>query len=208
MEAFDRKQHWEQVYQNKPLETVSWYQPVPETSLAYFRQQQIAADAAIIDIGGGDSFLADHLLQLGYKDISVLDISEAAIERAKERLGADAIKIQWIVSDILAFKPSVAYDCWHDRAAFHFLTKDEDIQTYRLLAAAHIKAGGLMIMGTFSENGPKKCSGIDIRQYSVEELKGLFQTDFELIASEQTDHPTPFDTIQHFTFCCFRRREN
>lgn len=206
MEDFERKKHWETIYQTKELNEVSWYQPNPETSLQFFQQLEIPVTAKIIDIGGGDSFLTDHLLDLGYQDLSVLDVSETAIERAKQRLGERAKDVKWIVSDISDFQPTTSYDCWHDRAAFHFLTKDVEVEKYVQMASKAITTGGKMIIGTFSEQGPKKCSGIDIRQYSETTMTDLFSRYFQKITCITADHKTPFDTTQNFVFCSFRKQ--
>ena len=152
MENQERKKHWENIYQTKQLNEVSWYQPVPQTSLDLISKYVKSFDAKIIDIGGGDSFLVDHLIELGYTNISVLDISEAAIERAKIRLGENANKVSWIVSDISKFEPTEKYDFWHDRAAFHFLTNKVEIQSYVQLVQASINSNGILSIGTFSDN--------------------------------------------------------
>ncbi len=205
MEDFNRKEHWENIYQTKDLEDVSWYQPVPETSLAFFRKFDIPKSAKIIDIGGGDSLLVDHLLDLGYDDISVLDISEAAIDRAKKRLGDKASEVKWIVADAAYFEPTEKYDFWHDRAAFHFLTDDTDIEKYISTAKDSINPSGLLVIGTFSEKGPKKCSGIEIKQYSEQSLNDRFKDSFKKIDCMTDDHQTPFGTTQNFVFCSFKR---
>jgi 2-polyprenyl-3-methyl-5-hydroxy-6-metoxy-1,4-benzoquinol methylase len=205
MENQERKKHWEKIYQTKQLNEVSWYQPVPQTSLDLISKYVKSFDAKIIDIGGGDSFLVDHLLELGYTNISVLDISEAAIERAKIRLGENANKVSWIISDISKFEPTEKYDFWHDRAAFHFLTNKEEIQSYIQLVQASINSNGVLAIGTFSENGPLKCSGIEITQYNEDSLSNLFTNGFEKIESFLVDHPTPFDTVQNFVFGMFRK---
>ncbi len=205
MEKQERKKHWETIYQTKQLNEVSWYQPVPQTSLDLVSKYVKSFDAKIIDIGGGDSFLVDHLLKLGYTNISVLDISEAAIERAKKRLGELAKNVTWIVSDISTFSPTEKYDFWHDRAAFHFLTNKEEIQSYVQLVQASINSNGVLAIGTFSENGPLKCSGIEISQYTEESIAQLFKNGFEKIESFLVDHPTPFDTVQNFVFGVFMK---
>jgi 2-polyprenyl-3-methyl-5-hydroxy-6-metoxy-1,4-benzoquinol methylase len=206
MENFNRKNHWESIYQTKQLNEVSWYQPVPQTSLDLISKYVKSYDAKIIDIGGGDSFLVDHLLQLGYTNISVLDISEAAIERAKIRLGENTNKVSWIVCDISKFEPTEKYDFWHDRAAFHFLTDKEDINRYISTVNKAITTNGILTIGTFSESGPKKCSGIEITQYTEESLANLFPNEFEKIESFYVDHSTPFDTVQNFVFGVFRKK--
>lgn len=205
METFDRKKHWEKIYETKELKDVSWYQPTPETSLSFFKQFNVPVNAKIIDVGGGDSLLVDHLLDTGYKDITVLDISEAALERAKKRLGTKAEMVKWIVADAATFKPTEKYDFWHDRAAFHFLTQEQEIENYLDTVQKSIKPTGVLVIGTFSEQGPKKCSGIEIKQYSEKSMIERLQKFFEKIKCITVDHKTPFDTIQNFVFCSFRK---
>ncbi len=205
MENFDRKKHWENIYQTKELKDVSWFQPTPETSLDFFKQFNVPTTAKVIDIGGGDSFLVDHLLDLGYQDISVLDISASAIDRAKQRLGEKAKNVKWIVADAATFKPTEKYDFWHDRAAFHFLTDEQEISTYLQTAQESINPTGVLVIGTFSEQGPKKCSGIEIKQYSETTMTDRLKKFFEKIKCITVDHKTPFDTIQNFVFCSFRK---
>ena len=205
MENFNRKKHWETIYQTKELKEVSWYQPTPKTSLDFINKFDVSTTTKIIDIGGGDSFLVDHLLELGFQDITVLDISEAAIERAKNRLGEKAKLVKWIIEDVLNFIPTEKYDFWHDRAAFHFLTKQEEIDSYVEKATSFIQKNGILVIGTFSEQGPKKCSGIDIKQYSEESLTNCFEGRFQKLECIYVDHHTPSETIQNFVFCSFRK---
>ncbi len=206
MENFDRKAHWNNIYQTKDLKDVSWFQPRPETSLSFFKNFNVPLTAKIIDIGGGDSLLADHLLKLGYQNISVLDISAAAIDKAKERLGNDATKVNWIITDITAFEPTEKYDFWHDRAAFHFLTNGQDIATYLATAHKSITDTGVLVMGTFSELGPTTCSGIPIKQYTEETLTTQFSQFFEKKSCINIDHQTPSGSLQNFIFCSFRKK--
>ena len=194
-------------HQTKQINEVSWFQATPETSLDFIRQFNLSITAKIIDIGGGDSFLVDHLLELGYKDITVLDISEGALDRAKQRLGDRAKIIKWIVADAATFKPTEKYDFWHDRATFHFLTQEEEISNYLDTAQKSIKQNGIIVIGTFSENGPKKCSGIEIRQYSETTMTERLKLFFEKINCITIDHITPSGTIQNFIFCSFRKLE-
>lgn len=208
MEEIDRQKHWENIYQTKDLKDASWYQPTPVTSLEFLKHFNVPHSAKIIDVGGGDSFFADHLLDLGYENITVLDISSASLERAKKRLGDRAKKIKWVVADAAKFKPEEEYDFWHDRAAFHFLTDEKDIENYLDTIQKNIKPGGILVIGTFSENGPKKCSGIEIRQYSESSMTEKLQKYFEKIKCISVDHKTPFDTIQNFIFCSFRKPIN
>jgi 2-polyprenyl-3-methyl-5-hydroxy-6-metoxy-1,4-benzoquinol methylase len=205
MENFDRKKHWENVYQTKELKEVSWYQPTPITSLDFIKEFNVPKTAKIIDIGGGDSFLVDSLLDLGYTDVTVLDISSAAIERAKQRLAEKAQNVKWIVADAAAFNPIEKYDFWHDRAAFHFLTDEQDISSYLKIAEQNINSSGVLVIGTFSEDGPKKCSGINIKQYSESSMTERLKALFEKINCIRVEHHTPFDTTQNFVFCSFRK---
>ena len=201
----ERKDHWEKVYQTKELAEVSWYEPLPETSLRLISQLAPSRDAAIIDIGGGDSLLADHLLDLGYTNITVLDISMAAIERAKVRLGTKAIQIKWILSDMLLFTSTGKYDIWHDRATFHFLNKARDKEIYLQMVNNHLKAEGYLVISTFSLNGPEKCSSLPVQQYSEDSLNDFFNRYFKKIKCFIKNHKTPFQTLQQFIVCVFRK---
>ena len=202
--TFNIKKHWETVYETKTQEQVSWTQKIPKDSLDFIQSLKLNKDASIIDIGGGDSFLVDFLLADGYTNISVLDISSKAIERAKDRLGTNATKVTWIVSNIIDFKPEKNYDVWHDRAAFHFLTKENDIKTYVSTTEKYVSKN--LIIGTFSNDGPLKCSGLEITQYSRNKMQETFNSKFELVKSFIKNHQTPFNTIQNFTFCSFKKR--
>ena len=205
MENFNRIEHWENIYNTKQLNEVSWYQTKPITSLENIKKFAQSKSNKIIDVGGGDSFLVDHLLKEGFMDITVLDISSKSIERAKSRLGSKAERVKWIVSDITAFNPSEQYDIWHDRAAFHFLNESKDIDSYVHVANESIVSNGSLFLGTFSENGPKKCSGIEIKQYSEHTLSETFKDNFQKQGSFYIDHKTPFDTVQNFVFCSFKK---
>jgi ubiquinone/menaquinone biosynthesis C-methylase UbiE len=202
---FDRKKHWENIYQTKKFEEVSWYQSKPETSLEFIHEFNVPKNAAIIDIGGGDSFLVDYLLGEGYEDITVLDISEHALSRAKERLGDKAQKVKWIVADAATFKPDQKYDFWHDRAAFHFLTTEDEIENYIQTINQSLNNSGVIVIGTFSEEGPTKCSGIEIKQYSENTLGKKMGKFFEKMKCKIENHLTPSQTIQNFIFCSFRK---
>lgn len=205
MGHFDKKAHWENIYSTKELKDVSWYQPTPTTSLEFLKQFNVNKTAKIIDIGGGDSYLVDNLLEMGYQNITVLDISAAALERAKQRLGKHATKVKWIVADAATFKPTEQYDFWHDRAAFHFLTQEADINNYIETIRQNLKPSGVLIIGTFSEQGPTKCSGIEIKQYSEISMTERLQKFFEKVKCITVDHKTPFNTIQNFIFCSFKK---
>jgi ubiquinone/menaquinone biosynthesis C-methylase UbiE len=202
-----RKEHWEKVYTTKQFTEVSWYQQTPATSLRFIEELGIQKNAAIMDVGGGDSYLVDHLLNAGFTNITVLDISATAIEKAKQRLGAKAKLVNWVVSDITAYKPDRKFDCWHDRAAFHFLTTEEEIHKYLAVTNSAIANNGKIIVGTFSETGSEKCSGLPIKQYSESSLTTLIKKWFDKIKCIHTEHRTPFNTIQNFLFCSFKKHQ-
>ncbi len=199
-----RKEHWEKVYTTKEPNEVSWTQVVPKTSLALIHHSGIPKSASIIDVGGGDSMLVDHLLDEGFENVTVLDISSAALERAKQRLGAKALRVKWIASDVTEFMPTESYDLWHDRAMFHFLTSAEDVAAYLAITSQFVT--GFMTIGTFSDKGPDKCSGLTIHKYSEEALQEQFTKYFQRIECVTEEHITPFNTTQHFLFCLFARR--
>ena len=175
-------------------------------TLTYIVFDPTTKDAAIIDVGGGDSFFVDHLLDAGFINITVLDISDDAINKAKQRLGPKAGLVNWIVSDITEFVPFRKYDFWHDRAVFHFLTTKEKINKYFAVANKALPASGKMVIGTFSDKGPKSCSGLQVKQYSESALTTLIRKWFQKIKCIQTDHLTPLNTIQNFLFCSFKKR--
>ena len=200
------KAHWENVFETKQENEFSWFQEYPKTSIDFLELFNLPLDANIIDIGGGDSHFVDALLSKEYTNIYVLDISEKALERSKERLGDKANRVHWIVSDVVDFEPPIMFDFWHDRAAFHFLTKEERINKYVTLAENSISENGYLILGTFSENGPQKCSGLEIRQYNETSMSNRFEAQFERIKCIQEEHTTPFNTVQNFLFCSFKKK--
>jgi SAM-dependent methyltransferase len=197
------KEHWENIYATKGMREVSWFQKVPRTSLELINQVSENKQDAIIDIGGGDGFLVDNLLALGYTDITVLDISKNAIDRAKKRLGKLAEKVKWIVADITKFVPKQEYAIWYDRAVFHFLTEQKDKENYLELVNSAIS--GYFILATFSDQGPNKCSGLEICKYSELDLQAFFSVHFSMICSFKYNHPTPFGTYQNFIFSVFNK---
>ncbi len=199
------KDHWENIYQSKPLTDASWYEPIPETSLSIISRLKLPKDAAIIDIGGGDSLLADHLLALGYTNITVLDISSAAIERAKLRMGKQATLVNWVVSDMLVFKESKKFEIWHDRAAFHFLTDPQDQQLYLDNVNKNLKENGYLIISTFALDGPEKCSNLPVQQFSEISLCNKFGPYFKKLNCFTKEHLTPFRTLQQFLYCTFQK---
>lgn len=200
------KKHWETVYETKNPDQVSWTQNVPKTSLDFIHSFGLPKSAKLIDVGGGDSRLVDFLVDEGFENITVLDISAKALEKTRQRLGDKADKVHWIVSDITEFQPDTTYDVWHDRATFHFLTTKEQVAKY--MDTARKAVTGFLTIGTFSDQGPKKCSGLDIKQYTEETLTAELQNGFDKIRCVTEDHVTPFDTKQNFLFCSFRKHLN
>lgn len=198
----DNKGHWEKVYTEKSPNEVSWTQEVPQTSLDFISDFKLPKTARIIDIGGGDSKLVDFLLEDNYQNITVLDISEQALLRAQKRLGEKAKQVTWIISDILSFSPDQKYDLWHDRATFHFLTEPDQVERYVSIAQSSVS--GFITIGTFSTDGPKKCSGLDIKQYNEVKLQSTLSEGFTKIRCITEDHTTPFETKQNFLFCSFK----
>lgn len=200
------KAHWEHVFGTKKENEVSWFQPYPKTSVEFIELFNLPIDSNIIDIGGGDSRFIDALIEKGYKNVWLLDISTTAIEHTKARLGEKAKHVHFIASDIVDFEPEVKFDFWHDRAAFHFLTSEEHINKYVSIAEKAIKQDGYLILGTFSENGPTKCSGLEIKQYNEANMSVRFEKGFERIKCIEVEHQTPFNTVQNFLFCSFRKK--
>ena len=198
------KDHWENIYTNKQPHEVSWTQEIPTTSLKLIEELNLSKNANIIDIGGGDSRLVDHLLKMGFINLTVLDISAAAIERAKERLQADANKVKWVVSDILDFSPDTTYTLWHDRASFHFQITEDAINQY--LSILKKATEGYAIVGGFSTEGPKKCSALDIKQYNEKALQQcMAKAEFETMKTLRVDHITPMGGSQNFLFGVFQK---
>lgn len=200
----NKKSHWESIYQTKQPHEVSWTQEIPSLSLRLIEALNLQKDAEIIDVGGGDSKLVDFLLDYGYTNISVLDISEFAINRAKSRLGERAKNVTWIVSDVLEFQPLTTYQLWHDRAAFHFQTEASQIESY--LKFVEKSTDGYLVIGTFSDEGPKRCSGLDIQQYNEEQLISTFSKGpFTNLLCQREDHTTPSGSVQNFLFGVFKK---
>lgn len=198
-----RKQHWENVYADKsPLE-VSWYQKQPEISLHLIQNASADNNAAIIDVGGGASTLVDHLQANGYKNIAVLDISEAALKHAQQRLGSTSNDIEWIICDITEYRPSHPVDIWHDRAVFHFLTDEIDRKKYIKALKASLAPGGHLIIAAFAIGGPTRCSGLDIVQYDADKMQAELGADFQLIEQHSETHTTPANASQAFTYYKF-----
>jgi len=197
--------HWNSIYKIKAPEQLSWTQEVPATSLDFVHGFDLPKTARIIDIGGGDSRLVDYLLEEGFTNVTVLDLSAEALSRAQQRLGDKSKYAKWIVADVTAFQPAGEYDLWHDRAAFHFLTTEPQITAYLAIARRTVHPGGYAVIGTFSDNGPENCSGLPVRKYSEKDLTQELNKGFQKIKCITEDHRTPFDTIQNFLFCSFKR---
>ena len=202
----EKKTHWETMYQKKQFEDVSWFQETPTTSIAFFEKLKLPKSAKIIDIGGGESRFVDYLLDNGFKNVTVLDISATAVDKKKHALGDKAQRVKWVISDVVDFQPTEQYDFWHDRATFHFLTQQSDIEKYVTTIQQFVKPEGALILSTFSENGPTKCSGLDIKQYSETTLSERVEAFFTKVKCVIVDHITPFETVQNFIFCSFKRK--
>lgn len=204
----DAKSHWEKVYATKAPEAVSWYRAHLETSLALIERAAPDPSASIIDVGGGESTLVDDLLARGYHCITVLDVSQTAIEVSKKRLGSAAEEVSWLVADISKVQLlQNAYDVWHDRAVFHFLTGAEDRIAYVRQVAHAVRRGGHVIVSTFGPEGPTKCSGLDVARYDAHSLHEQFGVRFRLVDSTKEIHQTPFGTTQQFLYCYCRMEE-
>ena len=201
----DVKTHWERVYTTTKPESVSWYRAHLETSLALIERAAVALSASIIDIGGGESTFVDDLLLRGYKNLTVLDVSQTAIEVTKKRLGSAAEQVRWLVGDILEIELEPrAYDLWHDRAVFHFLTTPGQRDAYVRQVASAVRPGGHVIVSTFGPEGPTKCSGLEVMRYDAESLHDEFGRRFRLVESSKELHQTPFGITQQFLYCYCR----
>ncbi|MCR4290024.1 MAG: class I SAM-dependent methyltransferase [Candidatus Scalindua sp.] len=203
--SFNCKKHWENVYgQKRPVE-VSWYQVGPTVSLKLIASTEIDHAAKIIDVGGGTSVLVDKLLDQGFRNVTVLDISSKAIHYVQERLGRRAENVCWIEADVTEFKSSSQYDLWHDRAVFHFLTDTEDRTRYVRRLKETVKPGGHIVIAAFAIDGPPKCSGLDVERYSPEKMKNELGESFELVNSVSEVHITPWNKDQKFIYCYFKK---
>ena len=202
-----RRDHWQNVYGSKAFTDVSWFQPRPERSLQIIKETAVGRDDAIIDVGGGASTLVDHLLDDGFSDITVLDIADLAFEQSKKRLGVRADGVDWIVRDVTAFQPARTWQLWHDRAVLHFLIEEQDRARYVDVLRQGLAPGGHIVLSVFGPDGPLKCSGLEIRRYSVDMVGELLGPDFELLNSEIEDHLTPTGSTQQFLYSCWTRRE-
>ena len=201
-----RRAHWENVYTTKGERDVSWFQENPAPSLELIALAGLSEDASIIDIGGGASRLVDGLAERHFREVTVLDLSAAALELARGRLGEKGAGIKWVTADITSWEPTETYDLWHDRAAFHFLTDPADQSAYLERLKMAVKRGGVVIIGTFALDGPEKCSGLPIVRYDAVALSAILGTDFKLIDNRRHDHATPWGALQRFQFSTFRRK--
>ena len=198
----DRRSHWDGVYSTKSEDAVSWFEPSPDISLALLREAGLQTDMAVVDIGGGASRLVDALVALPVADITVLDVSAAALRTAQARLPAGST-VQWITADVTTWLPERRYHLWHDRAAFHFLTEDRDQAAYVATLKRALRPGGRAIIGTFALDGPEKCSGLPVARYDADSLQAVLGDDFKLLFSQRYDHSTPWGTSQRFQFSTF-----
>ncbi len=207
------KNHWEDVYTNKASDSVSWFQPHAEKSLKLIESFGVPKSANIIDVGGGASMLVDDLLEQGYDNISVLDLSASALEVAQNRLGEEAKKVGWLEADVTCldlpkYDLKQGIDVWHDRAVFHFLTDEEDRRRYVDTVLKAVKPGGFVLIATFAEGGPKECSGLPVQRYSANGIHDEFGSPFEMLGSLEESHLTPFGSEQQFVYCYCRKLEH
>jgi cyclopropane fatty-acyl-phospholipid synthase-like methyltransferase len=205
MEISERKIHWETVFETKDTTKVSWHQPFPETSIKLIDKLNLPKTARIIEVGSGDSFLADFLIEKGFSEITLLDISEKALEKVRLRLAAKAELITFLANDVTEFSSTLRFDLWHDRAVFHFLTDELEIQKYMENVTEKLVLGGFLILGTFSINGPEICSGLKVQQYSEDNLTKIFSNGFRKIECFTENHKTPSGANQNFLFCIFQK---
>jgi 2-polyprenyl-3-methyl-5-hydroxy-6-metoxy-1,4-benzoquinol methylase len=207
MEIESRQAHWENVYTRKGEREVGWFQENPAPSLELIAQLTATPDAAIIDVGGGASRLVDNLIEKGFRNITVLDLSASALDAAKTRLGERSAKVHWIITDVTSFEPPQAYDIWHDRAAFHFLTEASDRAAYIARLEQALKIGGHAIIATFALDGLDRCSGLPVVRHDAASLGRALGPGVELIRAKRHEHATPWGSPQIFQFSVFRRRD-
>lgn len=200
------KSHWENIYENKEDTEVSWYQESPETSLNLIMKYHNTVHDKFIDVGAGNSNLTSELLGKGFNDLTALDISKNALNRTMKKLKEKSSLVNWVPSNILEFHTTEKFDIWHDRAVFHFLKSDEDVQQYINLVSQSINQNGHFILSTFSKDGPIKCSGLEISQYNIDELNQLFSHDFDLVESFTENHITPFNSNQDFIYTVWKKK--
>lgn len=202
----DRRKHWEKIYSEKKPDQVSWFQAGPKQSLELVKLAGIPQKGSVIDVGGGASVLVDRLLDEGFKNITVLDVSNTALLYAKERLGERAKQVKWVVKDVTDFNPLVQFDLWHDRAVFHFLIEEADRKKYASIVSRAVKPGGHLILASFALDGPNVCSNLPVCRYDAKLVQKELGNDFELIREETEAHRTPWDKEQKFKYFLFRRK--
>lgn len=200
----ERQRHWEEVYRSKESTDVSWYQEHPEQSLRMIENVVASKDDTIIDVGGGASLLIDFLLQREFSQLSVLDISATSLDCARQRLGKQADKVEWFVADVTAFDPPHTFSLWHDRAVFHFLTAEDDRAHYRAVLRKALLPGSHLLIATFAEDGPEKCSGLPVERYDSEKIQRTLGDDYQLLEQHSEQHTTPAGKVQHFNYFLFR----
>jgi trans-aconitate methyltransferase len=208
MNDLSRRQHWEKVYTTRGESEVSWFQQTPAPSLELIELAGAIHDSAIIDIGGGASRLVDNLVSRGCRDLTVLDLSAAALASARSRIGDNADRVTWITADVTTWEPSRTYDVWHDRAAFHFLTEPNDQAAYVARLRRALRVGGHAVIATFAPDGPERCSGLMVSRYDANALAAMLGGGFELIDARRHDHTTPWGAVQKFQFTTFRRERD
>lgn len=200
----ERKTHWEEIYSTKKFEDASWYQLVPKTSIDLINKYSKSLDDKIIDVGGGDNYLSKYLLEEGYKNLFLMDISEKALERAEKKVSKE--KVNFICSDVVDLDIKEEFDIWHDRAVFHFFENEEDVIKYKDVLKKHTNDNSIILIATFSKRGPLKCSGIDIKQYDLNDLSNVFNDSFNIIETFEENHTTPSGSIQNFNFFVLKKK--
>ena len=202
--TMSRKEHWEHVYETKSPTELSWFQAVPSKSMAMIRETGVPTEAPIIDVGAGVSSLVDVLRNSDYSNVTVLEIANSAIAESRARLGSAASEVKWISADVLEWAPMGRYYVWHDRAVFHFLTNETSAKTYLNTMRTALVPGGFFVLATFGPEGPDRCSGLEVKRYSIEMLTELLEDDFELKSFEVEDHTTPTGNVQQFLYSCWQ----
>jgi 2-polyprenyl-3-methyl-5-hydroxy-6-metoxy-1,4-benzoquinol methylase len=202
--TIDRPAHWDQRYAKIGYRNVSWYAPEPRSSLTLISRTGATVTTSVVDVGAGASLVADRLVEQGYSDLTLVDVSKVALDATADRLGAGAVRLT--VADVLEWEPDRQWDLWHERAMFHFVNTDDDVEHYRQLVARAVTPGGHAVIGTFSEEGPLTCSGLPVARYSPDDLAAVFAPEFELVWSEHETHITPTGDAQEFSWVVLRRR--
>lgn len=198
-------EHWQRVWTSKDFDAVSWFQPEPTPSLALLDALGVQPGDALVDIGGGASLLVDRLLAKGFSDLTVLDVTDAALAVARARLGADAARVTWVESDVRSWAPSRPRQVWHDRAVLHFLTTDEDQAAYRRVLESALAPGGLALLATFAPDGPERCSNLPVQRHDTASLARVVGPRFALVEERREEHRTPSGNVQRFQWAAFRR---